>query len=507
MEAPTSIARALAFLRQGKPFPLRLEGGVFRAAHLLCFLRYVEDNAAELGLRFEPTEMLSSVGPAYGTAFFPPERLAGHVGAIASRLGMDGRAFAGYVNAIASDDMRAALGLFDLADGDLNLAAHPGAGDEASALFARAGRLGPVAESASSHVTGLLVAGIVRKLTAEAGGMGDVGPGQSKHRKGAAAAQVVSVVDPMCGQGGFLHQSWDALREALPSAEIQLSGWDTDATAIALTSMRLLLAGYRGPFAGVRIANPLDTLTELGGPYDVVVCEPPYTVDAPTGTDLKSTDGTSNCLRLSARLLKGGHGVGIVVTSSRALSGPATAMPAEMADRRGALVNSGCLYACVELTRRLPTTRPSIDSTALWVLRGTADSEPAADSGPVLLARLDGDGLERERPGFYEGLVDDESEQEREVGWLADLVAERHELPYLSTRVAGERILASEERSLRLTDYAQTVDVAKRLGAAGDLTAAREEYRQARERLEQAHAEFDAALDALVAGQDDAAGK
>ena len=515
MAGTTSIARSLESLRQGKDLPIRLERGARRAAHLLCFLRYVEDNATELGLQLSPTEALSSVGPAYGTAFFPTDRLAGHVGSIAGKLGMDRRSFEGYVDAIAPEEIREALSAFGLEDGNLALTSNPQAGREVNTLFSDTGGRTMAEEGWMSYLSaGLLASGLVRALAEQAWG------GRSPRK--------IRVVDPMCGQGGFLRLTWRALSDAAPEADIELSGWDVSGAAVALASMRLLLDGYRGGFSGLRAANALDPLHEDGGPYDVVVCEPPAAVEAPRGVVLRTADGAPSCLRMCAHLLEGGEGVGAVITPSRALGGTGGATgAAAMADLRRILLRRGFLRGCVEIPGKLPNTGgASYEGVAVWALGGAPDLESyeaakdraaaqeaaseaeeaikedgdvGAASDAVLLARLDGDGMQRERPGFYQGLRGELEPGGPEATWLGNLVAQRREVPFLSALVSRKAALATEGHSLRLADHAPTMDVGGRLAAAGDLDSAAQIYRQAHEELERAHAAFDTALEELLA--------
>ena len=84
------------------------------------------------------------------------------------------------------------------------------------------------------------------------------------------------------------------------------------------------------------------------------------------------------------------------------------------------LVENGLVEACVEVPRRLPSSRQT--GLTMWVLsRGGG-----GDKG-VLLVVLDGDGLERERPGFYAP----GSSIKESARWLGGLVSSRREVPFM----------------------------------------------------------------------------
>ena|GEM_PF-4641118 len=420
-------------LRYGLAFP----SGDADAARLALFLAYARDNAPSLGLDGVldegPLDAADAVVVASRTA---------------STLGMDGDAFVEYASSIAPVDMARALASGGIEPGTLALTGDP----EADGRVRRALDLLEDIGQDGRHQTFLseaeLVAGVLLACGPATG---------SAHR----------LCDPMCGHGGLLVRIHRTSGGAWP----KVAATDVDAASVAITSIRLLVEGYRGGFENVRQVDSLSSEDSLNGVFDVIACEVRhaagrrgmrFAVDSRflsemTGRSWAKVDVEGLALLRVAGLLAE-NGTAVVLTTT------ADTYALAQTELRQYLVEDGLVEACVEVPRRLPSSRRT--GLTMWVLsRGGG-----GDKG-VLLAVLDGDGLERERPGLYApGLSIKESAR-----WLGGLVSSRREVPFMSMVVPKGVILAAPGSPLRFSGYAGNIDVASRLagGLAADEIAVR----------------------------------
>jgi len=412
-----------------------LNQGDADAARIALFLAYARDNAQLLGLT-----------DAFGSE---PIDVA-HAGKLAVRvadgLGMDERAFGKYVETIAAKDLKRALASEYINPGVLEVTGDPGSDGRVS----RALDLLEDISSDRNHQIFLAEAELARSVLL---GARDGRP-------------IHSVCDPTCGHGGLLVRFHRAAGGAWPV----VTATDTDAASIAITSMRLLVDGYRGGFEHVRQADSFAVGSIPGVGFDAVLCEAPHgsakREAARTEVDPRILDGMDgrkwvkgdveglSLLRAADLLAEGGTAVVITAT------GDSYALP--QVGLRQRLVEDGLVEACIEIPRRLPYSWQT--GLTMWVLsrRGV---------NGTLLAVLDGDGFQAECPDFYSSLDSLESSSR----WLADLVTSRREVPFMSTVVSREKILETPGSPLRFSGYATSIDVAGRLreGPSSDEIAAR----------------------------------
>jgi hypothetical protein len=408
------------------------------AARLALFLAYVRDNALSLGLDGALVE-----GPLDAT------HAANVAARVAMALGMDGNAFCEYASSIAPADMARTLASGGIEPGTLALTGDP----EADGRVPRALDLLEDIGQDERHQTFLpeseLVAGVLLAC-------------------GPAAGSARRLCDPMCGHGGLLVR----LHRTAGGAWPKVAATDVDAASVAITSIRLLAEGYRGGFENVRQADSLSSDDSLGGMFDVVACEARYAArrrDMRSAVDprfLSEMTGRSwakvdveglALLRVAGLLAEGGTAVVLTTTvDTYALA---------QAGLRQYLVEGGLVEACVEVPRRLPSSRQT--GLTMWVLsRGGKGGEG------VLLVVLDGDGLERERLDLYAP----GSPIRESARWLGRLVSNRREVPFMSMVVPKDVILAAPGSSLRFSGYAGSIDVAGRLGrglTAGEIAVRR----------------------------------
>lgn len=401
------------------------------AARLALFLAYARDNALLLGLDGVlgegPLDAADAVAVASRTA---------------SALGMDGDAFGEYASSIAPADMARVLASGGIEPGTLVLTGDP----EADSRVRRALDLLEDIGQDERHQTFLPEAELV------AGVLLACGPATGSARR---------LCDPMCGHGGLLVR----LHRTSGGTWPKMAATDVDAASVAITSIRLLVEGYRGGFENVRQADSLSSDDGLNGVFDVIACEArhaagrrgmrsavdPRFLSEMTGRPWTKVDVEGLALLRVAGLLAEG-GTAVVLTTTAATYALA------QTGLRQYLVEDGLVEACVEVPRRLPSSRQT--GLTMWVLsRGGG-----GDKG-VLLVVLDGDGLERERPGFYAP----GSSIKESARWLGGLVSSRREVPFMSMVVPKDVILAAPGSPLRFSGYAGNIDVASRL--AGGLAA------------------------------------
>ena len=399
-----------------------LNQGDADAARIALFLAYTRDNERALGLNDAVDGESFDVAHARELAV-----------RVADGLGMDEKAFGEYVGTIAAKDLRRALASEAIKPGALEVTGDP----EADGRVSRAFDLLEDVSSDRTHQIFLSEAELAASVSLAARG----------------GKPIRGVCDPTCGHGGLLVRFHRATGGGWPS----LAANDTDAASIAITSMRLLADGYRGGFERVRQADSFAAGTEPGT-FDVILCEAPHgsakrdavrteidprMLDEMDGRKwVKSDVEGLSLLRVADLLAEGGTAVVLTTT------GDSYALP--QVGLRQRLVEDGLVEACIEIPRRLPYSWQT--GLTVWVL-----SRRGVDG--TLLAVLDGDGFQVERPDFYSSLGSLESS----FRWLAVLVMSRREVPFMSTVVSRGKILETPGSPLRFSGYATSIDVEGRL--------------------------------------------
>lgn len=455
-----------------------------KALRLVAFMRYVEDNAANLGISFDDTQRLGAISQAYGSAFFPEERLMDHAAWMAGALGMDGELFRAYVADFSRADMRTVLDRFDLRPGQLSEGVEPAVGWRLyDFLRARTPSLDSSDQHFSAYHFGLIATRLLQE-TLDATPLPDT----------------VQICDPACGSGFFLSEMVPVRAEGVTC---EITAFDCDAASVCQTAMNLLLAGYRGDFSHVRCADALDPEEPLLAPdvrFDGVLCEPSFeryagraaSSDAAegylallNGERWSSSDTEARYLLRAASMLSE-TGAAVLVMSSRLAS--------SRADRalRAWLVRKNLVDAVVELGFKPAAVKKARSVTAIWLLRRGRPS----GSG-ILLGRIGADGLDRAYPDFIRDLNEGGDAADRAVDWLVDMVRDHREYDLLSREVSRKEVLSEKDCALRYASYADSVDVLGRLERVGELRNLVTQRGAVQRELEKASAEFETALRAV----------
>ncbi len=488
-----------------------------RAMFLMCFLRYVEDNAEALGIQFSDQERLESILPAYGTAFFTQAHLVSHVVTIATRLGMDGRAFRKYVESLSTGDVKENAPYFDLefftqahlVSHVVTIATRLGMDGRAFRKYVESLSTGDVKENApyfdlepgtlknaESNGTADLIDRIffrdARHRLVTATMVGRLAKRLYESSACISSGVTIRIYDPFCFQGTMLIQTWNIFAKATQGIAFALGGSDADGICVATTSMRLFMSGYRGDYSDIRMDEGTQS-TPTSGLYDIVVttCS---TNEYRTGrTILKVlSQVVENSLKsggvgifvtpvgmLQDRLDSEGReyllekhklsswkvlsqvvenslksgGVGIFVTP--------VGMLQDRLDSEGReyLLEKHKLSSCIELRFSDYSSTPYTD--ALWIM--DQNDRTDAPNSSIFLASLGGDGLTKNNPDFYEDLNGTPEQCAESIEWFTEFVAEQKCLPFLSAKVPIKRILERRDVSLRFSTYESTIDMGSRV--------------------------------------------
>ena len=437
-----------------------------RAMFLMCFLRYVEDNAEDLGIQFSDQERLESILPAYGTAFFTQAQLVSHVVTIATKLGMDGRAFRKYVESLATKDIKENAPYFDLEPGTLKNAESNGTNDIIDKLFFDRGEHGVMIPTTMASMIGTLAKQL---YTASA--------------ERVPASDTVRIFDPFCLDGTVLVQTWGIFSKAFEESTFALGGSDADGTCVATTSMRLFVNGYRGDYSNIRMDENAQG-TPTSGLYDIVVTNP-----GPTNWECAPLSILEERAQGVCAPLKNG-GVGIFMTPLRAVGGYSDSEERRRLLARCERGRYNILSSCIVF----PDHAFPASANALWVI----SSPDGPDTSDVFLASLDGDGLAKAKPDFYENLFGTPEECVGSLDWFAAFVTEQRCMPFLSAKIPVKRILERRDVSLRFSTYETTIDMDSRVQEIASLQTAWSHYQEVIGRMGQANDSFYKALDAIV---------
>lgn len=437
-----------------------------RAMFLMCFLRYVEDNAEDLGIRFSDQERLESILPAYGTAFFTQAQLVSHVVAIATKLGMDGRAFRKYVESLSTKDIKENAPCFDLEPGTLKNAESNGASSLIDKLFFDRGEY--------RYITPTTMASMIGTLAKQ------LYTASIEHVR---ADDTVRILDPFCLDGTVLVQTWGIFSKAFEEATFALGGSDADGICVATTSMRLFMNGYRGDYSNIRMDENAQG-TPTSGLYDIVVTNP-----GPTNWECAPLSILAERAQGVCDPLKNG-GVGIFMTPLGAVGGYSDSEERRRLLARCERGRYNILSSCIVF----PDHAFPASANALWVI-STPDGPDISD---VFLASLDGDGLTKAKPDFYENLFGTPEECAGSLDWFADFVTEQRCMPFLSTKIPVKRILERRDVSLRFSTYETTIDMGSRVQEIASLQTAWSHYQEVIGRMGRANDSFYKALDAIV---------
>lgn len=462
-----TLSYAMARLRAGQGhMVVSPDDAGDRAMLLMCFLRYVEDNAEDLGIRFSDQERLESILPAYGTAFFTQAHLVSHVVAIATKLGMDSRAFRKYVESLATKDIKENASYFDLEPGTLKNAESNGASSLIDELFFDRGRHRVITPTAMASMIGTLAKQLYTSSVEHV-----------------PAGDTIRIFDPFCFEGTVLVQTWGIFSKAFEEAMFVLGGSDADGTCVATASMRLFMNGYRGDYSNIRIDENAQG-APASGLYDIVVTDP-----GPTDWERDSLSILEERAQGVCDPLKNG-GVGIFMTPLRALGGYSDSEERRRLLARCERGRYNILSSCIEFPdHAFPTS-----ANVLWVISTPDDP----DTSDVFLASLDGDGLAKAKPDFYENLFGTPEECAGSLDWFVDFVAEQKCFPFLSAKIPVKRILERRDVSLRFSTYETTIDMGSRVQEIASLQIAWSHYQEVIGRMGHANDSFYKALDAIV---------
>ena len=402
MDATTS-SDSIVGLRARAQELRRLPGGTLDALRLLCFLRLVEDNAEALGAT-PPKEPLDDVMRAYGTSFFPSDRLAGYVAEPAVSLGMDADALGAWAGSMEPDAVRSAIGAFGL-----------GAGSLAGYSFEKP-RLFGVWNSLEKGVLWVASGRMMWRKIMPA--LAPSALSSLAHRPGRLV-----MCDPWCSDGLMTACAWRDVARAMPGLDVEMWACCGGPTDVVDASLSLLFAGYRGEFSHVRTGSSADVFEASRMP-DLV-----ESLSAGAGGD----DALGAIARFVERMPEG---CAAVLSCERLpISGPASA------DDRRALVASGRLDAVIERYSSASVERPVL-----------VFSPQRSTAGGVYLACGGADGVKRP---LADGRPPD----------LMKALETREARPFLAETIPANQILASHDCSLRYSSYRDTVDVMGRLSA------------------------------------------
>ena len=438
--------------------PRFFESGTYKfskAALLVCFLRFVEDNAASLGLSFEETEKLDAIGQAYGTAFFPVAQLTSHVANIAGRLGMDKKAFADFIESFAPNDFRQAFAGFTCEAGDFSLDKNESISRDlcayadyaASRMSLRPYVLIPHPEcELAPLILRQVLANEQTPAEAQEGGAADAG-----------ASSTLSIFNPYCCDGELLCLSF----QHLAGRDLELSACDPSGINVAVTSMRLLLLGYRGDYGLIRKGE--DIALRVGTP-DVVMVE-----FHPNG----STDFSDfrNSMRLVSR---GRYGF---------LFGE---LDIDHGGDEDALVRK----TIAQDARCAAYVIPALGTRSLTVLL----PGEASAAGDMFLVRATAEQWEK---------GDSDAASNEFASRLASIITRQEDVLGLSGHVARKEILARADCSLDITDYMGTNGLGAPLVAPARLDELAQRYKQAASTLQEADDAFASALEQLSKNEEE----
>jgi hypothetical protein len=448
----------------GKPYTgvpsirriLSTDPGLSRAMLVLLFLRYVEDNARELGVDFEDTERLDAISQAYGSAFFPAQNLPRHVATIAARIGMDPDAFQSYASGSGEKHYREAIALFDLKPG----------------TFARDENTRELMDHLTRRVIPQPVGrGLVGNTSFKL--VGDIISGAgitSGRRKGLA------ICDLRCGSGSMLTHVLSELPGGKRSAKSLPEVWalDPDPDMVATTSMGLLFSEAIDDFTHIRQAECLDTDLLDDARFDLIVCafDPRRQPQEDIEFETPAYDVESATVMLASDLLAEG-GAAIFSSSNTLLSGRSGI------EMRALLLDENLIDLAVELSE--DAMHFGGNGAVICLASGRADGEP------VGLMHLSSDRLGRRSlrdisaragrtaqadPAARRARCVEEDEKIRRV------LAKRKKLPFVFEAISRDEIHSTADLPLRYSTYRDTVDVLGELAEAedvGELAIKREE--------------------------------
>ncbi|WP_182140950.1 MULTISPECIES: DUF3696 domain-containing protein [unclassified Schaalia] len=238
---------------------------------------------------------------------------------------------------------------------------------------------------------------------------------------GALAGSAQNAMDPACGLGGTL---------AAVARQTQcLYGIDTDPYAVAITRMRLLIAGAVDPI--IEVENSLTDPPERK--FDLVISQPPLnphlssaeiapSLVSQVGPEWRTLDGNATWLALVASLISA-TGRGIVVVRPASSS-----YRTQIQTVRRKLAKEGRLEAVITLP---PGSELGSDvAPFLWVLSGARDPKKLGADGEsrvLMVAASTVDGSEQTRSdaaSVVQLIVDwiDEAKEPVAPPWLAALV-------------------------------------------------------------------------------------
>lgn len=434
--------------------PIQFAGKISRQAPeadlLLCFLRFVEDNAASLGIAFEETEKLDAIGQAYGTAFFPIPQLVPHVVKVAQKLGMDAAAFTDYTNAIAPDSFKHAFSEFGFSSGELCLEHSEEAGDYLFNFIMDTGTVERRSPGFASDEAFELTACVLERLCSNQQPLPEAA---SATQQAHSNERTLRVAFYACKDARLECLSFRHLRSSRP----KMCACSNDGITVAIISMLLLFLGYRDGYDLVRKGH----IDSHG--FDAVVLE--YSPERKT-TSLRDVDE-------GIRTVSQGK-TGIIFGKPDVFL-----RPDESALVRKHLVENPNVASHCDLFGDYG------DSRSLTILQ----QEPSNRKDLFLMRITGGDWQKNAPEEFSDGYFP----------WLAEVIANQRDVPTLSAHINRERIAAQDDASLNLADYMDDGGQGTSLAVSSEsLISLAEQYKQAITDLREADDAFATALGRLA---------
>ena len=485
---------------------LNPDPGLSRAMLVLVFLRYVEDNAALLGVDFVETERLEAVTQAYGSAFFPAQNLPRHVGMVAGRLGMDADAFQSYASGAGEKHYKEVIPLFDLKPGTL-------ARNECS-------------RELMERLTGRVIPQPVGRRAFRGDALQLAGSIAAREVLAAERGKTCAICDLRCGTGSMLLMALGQAPANTTGGSARLSDastsrrgsvgkkraarmpdvWalDPDPDMVATTSMELLFSEKVTDFSHVRCAECLDTDILDDTRFDVIVgaFDPRTTLPDGMIIDPPAYDLESATIMLAADLL-GDGGSGVFLTGTTLLSGrSSTEMRALLLDENlvdGAieLAEDAMRYSGIGAVLHLCANREEGDPVGLLHLSyerfgRITNLSPTSGQRQAQRGARSTQSRAGDSPSESKGTRPRRSTRESAIEEAQRVLFSGRKLPYVFERIPVEEIRSTPDLSLRYSTYRDTVDVLGELEFAEDINVLAQSREEILTRLRKLELEFHA---------------